>query len=301
MSIQIIPIPNDGGTALTDSIGTPTGISVAIPIIDNSYNFNHTGIYKVSASSFSTRHNVAYYAFDGDANTFWQTDFSGNTVHQKNNKHPYTQNSYVKSKNGPSTYQGGGTISSVWATSVHSIGKIEGEWLEINIPLPIKLTSYTIKTPAAEINTFPQGFVIVGSNDGSVWHFIDEQVFTTDEIDNISITNTFNVVSMQSYSYFRLIITSLFENNTTVAISQWLLIGGPNMVNESFTTLSILEMNNPYNYKLSESITAINPEIELFNTTNSTIEPPIFRLSRTDIFFSVITISAIFFLVISKR
>jgi len=298
MSIQLIPVPSNNGTIISDSRGIPTGINVVVPVIDNSYNYNHTGIYKVSSSSFSTTYNVAYYAFDGDATTFWQTDFSGNSI-QKGSKQPYTQNSYIKSKNGPSTYQGGGTLSSVWTTKVATIGNIQGEWLQIQIPSPIYLSSYTIKTPSTDINTFPQGFLIVGSKNGSDWQFVDERVFKTKEIDDISNTNTFDIVSTQSYSYFRLIVTSLFQNNSTVAISEWSLFGVPHLIGESFTTLSILEMNNPYNYKLSESIGSITP-----SNSEALVDVPettIFTLSSIDIFFSLMTISAIFFLVINKR
>ena len=81
------------------------------------------------------------------------------------------------------------------------------------------LNSYTIATPQT---MFPQCFYIVGSNDGIKWYFLDTHTIKNNK--NLEEA-TFNLNSIEKYTYFRLIINSLFENNDIVTIIKWQISG----------------------------------------------------------------------------
>jgi hypothetical protein len=249
MSIQIIPIP---GISFKDNIA-----NVTEPINDNGQNFNHMGKYIASSSSYSSKKHKAENAFN-DNDEFWQCDYSKNTNYNKKTfpyLTPYSQNPYVKSEDGSSVFQGGGFPSVTWSTPVtfsNSVENVEGEWLQIQLPKPIFFYRYTITTPEpiGKVNTFPNSFIIVGSNNGNTWNFVDQKIVKTESLKH---TYTFNTTTLNSYSYFRLIITGLVENIDIISISNWSLFGNmKSKVNpEAFTNqfnniIPINEINQQY-------------------------------------------------------
>ena len=226
--IQIVPIP---GNQFTDNT-----ITINTPINDNSYNYSHVGEYIASSSSWSSDKTMAKNAFNIKSNDSWQCDYGDNSNYDKykNTYTKYTQNPYIKSRSGPSSYQinGGGTINTAWKTT---IGKqsdnniVYGEWLQIKIPaeMAIYLFKYTILTPPPINNviTFPKSFIILGSNDGNNWNYLDQQIIKNPINTANRIPVTFNINSVTKYSYFRMIITSLFQGNDIISINQWALYG----------------------------------------------------------------------------
>ena len=242
---------------IPNSIGKFTNNVMIINVQPENENYNKNGKFIASASS---NPNAASNAFDNDYSTAWQCSSKPVTsiekpaitlVKELNNNDTitnaindaiksfkiqkslsniktvdppivYKQNPYKKSSNGPSTYQGGGDIHSItyYKTHINKLNKyIPGEWLQIKIPMATYLNSYTIATPQT---MFPQCFYIVGSNDGIKWYFLDTHTIKNNK--NLEEA-TFNLNSIEKYTYFRLIINSLFENNDIVTIIKWQISG----------------------------------------------------------------------------
>jgi hypothetical protein len=242
--IKVIPIPGINFNSNT--------VTVNKPIIDNDVKFDHIGTYIASSSSYSGPNTMPYNAFNSISDNFWQCDYANNPNFDARlfkYQIPYANDPYVPSKDGPSEYQalGGGSVNTKWTTVVgvgNKIKNIYGEWLQIQIPseFPIFLFSYSILTPPpiSNVMSFPKSFVIVGSMDGTNWNYVDQQIMKND----VDTTNrqpiVFNINSVESYCYFRLIITSLFKQNTIIAINQWALnamtISTTNR--DAFTTMS---------------------------------------------------------------
>lgn len=225
-TIQILPLPEN--KKLTSNTSIITG--VANPTRDENYTPN--GEYKVTASSFANDKTQPYNVFNDSESTFWQCDFSGNSNYNVHtNAHPkYMQDPYNKGT--PSTYQGGGTTTNTWVTTIGEDGKqqsfIKGEWIQVQLPYNVYLFKYSILTPAyTESSTFPVKFTVVGSNDGKVWKFIDYRNTIVDEYPPIAShpLKTYNINSNDKYSFFRLIISEMSGKIPYVKLNQWNLWG----------------------------------------------------------------------------
>lgn len=233
--IQIFPLPNQ--KLLLAEETQVTGI-------DNKGIDNYTpnGKYKVTASSYASATTSPYMAFNGSDSNYWQCDYNGSSS-DINKKYPIYTTDPFNGKN-PSTYQGGGAQTNTWTTQVGTVSLL-GEWLQVQLPYSIFLYSYIIKTPNYTVNsTFPKRFTILGSNDGSVWEYVDQQNVKTAVL-NSKPSRVYNINSTKSYSYFRLVISEMPNEAKNIMIKQWNMNGvttlTPNpdyKTNESFITLS---------------------------------------------------------------
>ena len=233
--IQIFPLPNQ--KLLLAEETQVTGI-------DNKGIDNYTpnGKYKVTASSYASATTSPYMAFNGSDSNYWQCDYNGSSS-DINKKYPKYTTDPFNGKN-PSTYQGGGAQTNTWTTQVGTVSLL-GEWLQVQLPYSIFLYSYSIKTPNYTVNsTFPKRFTILGSNDGSVWEYVDQQNVKTAVL-NSKPSRVYNINSTKSYSYFRLVISEMPGESKNIMIKQWNMNGvtalTPNpdyKTNESFITLS---------------------------------------------------------------
>ena len=251
--IRIVPFPDE----VIDFSSNRITISTPIKDIDD---FDHTGEYVVTSSSYCDTDHLAYNAFTRGLDHFWQSDFNGNPLYDKRKfayKTPYTQNPYVKSTSGPSVYQsnGGGSISTTWSTPVkvgNSTNLVQGEWIQLQIPstYPLYLSSYSLLSPPPDGNTcmFPQNFMVLGSMDGNTWFIIDQQIFTRSFNSNNGTPILFKVNAVDKACYFRLVITSLFQNNDIPRINHWSLTGtsAATTKHESFESMSFTPIGNAY-------------------------------------------------------
>jgi len=227
--IKIVPVPKHVFTSNT--------LIVADPIDDNESNYNHVGKYIASSSSYSSEDRFAKNAFNPISDSFWQCDYADNSNYNKHTfayKEPYKYNPYIKAGDGPSIYRpiGGGVANTTMTTWVNQDNKktiISGEWLQVQIPddFAVHLFKYSILTPTPINNviTFPKSFLVVGSLDGTAWDIIDQQVTQDDMNTADRKPRVFNINSTKKYTYFRLIITSLFKGMDIVSINQWALYG----------------------------------------------------------------------------
>jgi len=207
--------------------------------------------FTASSSSFFSDEFKPFKAFNGstDNTIFWQSNTYPNsnnpkpTITRPKVPNPYTQTPYLSSDG---TYQGGGRSNGYYFStnikSTNSNNISSGEWIQIQLPTPILLTLYSILAPSQQdtVNFFPQKFTLAGSEDGITWNYIDSQDVNNNIYDcKDRKPILFTVSNTTPYSYFRLIINKLPNNNTIVKINQFNLSGIYPI--ESFTGNQIIE------------------------------------------------------------
>ena len=100
-----------------------------------------------------------------------------------------------------------------------------GEWLQIQIPSPVTVSSYSI-TPTGSGGvaiSSPVNFVVLGSRDGVNWFSVNSQAGITSW--SSSTPQTFTVASGQAYTYYRIVINKLNGNNQNAVILELTLYG----------------------------------------------------------------------------
>ena len=121
-------------------------------------------------------------------------------------------------------------------TSIHSLGGYQGEWVRLDIPYEIKLTSFRIRQRSGSNDQAPKSFLIIGSNTGNEW----DLVFTIGDaalVNNVS--KDFTVNSTKYYKYYALVVTSLAGTGGSAAISELRYFGtpGPTTLDKGSLTL----------------------------------------------------------------
>jgi hypothetical protein len=115
-------------------------------------------------------------------------------------------------------------------TSIYGIGLVGGEWLQIQLPVAIILTSYTLQVRSDGYYSAqaPGQWYIVGSNDGSTWYNIQQTTSTSwaasSQVNTFTVTNS----TPTPYSYYRIVITNGYSSGTGagyIAIGDWALFG----------------------------------------------------------------------------
>lgn len=226
--IQLVPFTDK------DILFTSSKLSITKPIVDNSFSYTHMGDYVVSASSFKNDSCAPYHAFNSLGSSYWETDSSGNadfssqTTEKRTYSAAYIQDPYSNSTLANSSYQGGGLKSNTWSTMVGQ-NPIPGEWLQIQLPntMPIFLYKYSILTPkpVGGIMTFPSKFMVVGSSDGQIWDYVDQQNLSSPRDTTDEVPVVFNLNVTKNYNYYRLIVSEMFKQNSVLRINEWALYG----------------------------------------------------------------------------
>jgi hypothetical protein len=107
------------------------------------------------------------------------------------------------------------------STTVISDTTYTGDWLQIQLAIPIILTKYNIYTRNNDLNRGPKDFYIGGSNDGSVWFNVDSQTNITSYTTS---GKSFNISSNNiPYSYYRIVVPA--NNGSWLSICEWELYG----------------------------------------------------------------------------
>lgn len=242
--IQITPLPTNN--LLKDTTTEITGI----PYDTNNPKYNRNGTYIATSSSYANPANKAFNIFNGSASAPWSCDFSNNSNYNSSTfsnprylRDPYTANM-------PSSYQGGGQTSTYYGTLLGTGNKaktIYGEWVQLQLPYQVYLYRYNIVIPTSKKGSsyFPKKFMVVGSNDGNKWDYIHQKDFTNDSLNNNGTMIEYNINSPDKYSYFRLIISELFDHQNKISIKQWNMFGtvDPTINNEAFTDMSSSDKN----------------------------------------------------------
>jgi Concanavalin A-like lectin/glucanases superfamily/Glycine rich protein len=167
------------------------------------------GLYKVNSSTYYNGTNPAYYIFNkaAGAGTWWAGSV-GNVY------------------SGTSPYLFNGPQSAPYAITMSSI-TYYGEWITIQLPYPIVLTSYTIVSRDAPSQS-PSQWIVAGSTDGVTWTTISTQLtpfyFTYNgqpQTVNITVTS-----STPAYNNYAIVILANCGGGYT-AMSEWRLYGYP--------------------------------------------------------------------------
>lgn len=176
------------------------------------------GTYAASASSVNSPFS-AYLAFEtktlyDNAPSFWHSADSGSTIYNA------------------TTGQYASTVTTIAQNGV----SYQGEWLQIQLPSSIALTSFEI-LPRPFVGSTrlcaqrsPRNFALLGSNDGLSWTL----VYTGTNVNNwTEASKTFSVTSSASaFTHFRLVVSAVGNddvgsNQTSVQISRLRLFGVP--------------------------------------------------------------------------
>jgi hypothetical protein len=288
--VQILPIPKFNFTSNSTIIKDP--------ILDNIYEYDHTGNYTITSSSCAVDSKSPYFsnysqfvAFNDHSNDVIQSNTPINTFLFDIAASPfrtvryltypkYTQFPYLFSPSGPAKYQGGGDAGNYWTTKVgggDTATILHGEWLQVDIPaeIPMFLFKYSILVPYFEHVSFPQSFAVLGYNNGTKqWDFIDQQYLNSSPDTSSKTPVVYNLNSTKKYSSFRLVISQLFEKSSgMLAIQQWALYGTPeSVINRDVDSFSTMAINQKFDsYASATSVNGVNYSNSLPLTENNQI------------------------------
>jgi hypothetical protein len=129
------------------------------------------------------------------------------------------------------------SVSGVYEGSVlHHNGSVSGEYLQLELPYEIKLSSYSLAPwnyPTGgdfQYADFPRDFIIYGSKDYTNWDVLDTR--SGQSSTSQSDIKTYNINSLKTYKYFTIVITKINTATYPVsaiyaAIGEWRLFGTP--------------------------------------------------------------------------
>ena len=187
------------------------------------------GYYTASASSEQSSTYSVWRAFDKtNAGTGATNSWSCLTT-RYNTTLPYAYN---------------GTVSTYDINGVN----YPGEWLQIQLPIPIKVEKYSINVRPDSLTTNPSQWNVLDSSDGINWNFLDRRngiTWTTGATTQFGITNP-----SRYSSYYRLITSNLQGNGGYVSIGEWRLftntVIGQNYYPKYKATIPYYTSVNPY-------------------------------------------------------
>jgi hypothetical protein len=97
---------------------------------------------------------------------------------------------------------------------------VYGEWIEYQLATPTPITSYTLQGRPRANSRYPASWVILGSNDDSMWTLLDTQTGAG--------WGTYALKAVTSaYAYYRIVFTQI-TSSLMVSISGWILNSGGN-------------------------------------------------------------------------
>lgn len=200
-------IPRIGGTRNVQAY-PPAAMTGYLTNIQNAT--YGAGIYIASASSDQGSANgLAYMAFDktnGTTTGLWW---------------------------GSGTYANSTGIYSGSASTIDVVGtSYSGEWVQLQMPLSITLTHYSIQIQPNGTSNSPNTFYLFGSTNGTAWYLVNQQSGVNSWV--MGGTITFVANSSQGYNYYRLLATKTNNNSggtAVFAISELVLYGTQESIN----------------------------------------------------------------------
>jgi hypothetical protein len=192
----------------------PTGVqalavSNAPAAVTNQGPYGHNGVWVYSASSEAGEPYPAYFAFDGNASTFWHSQY----IQVPNRL--YVSGEY-------------NVLAGRESTLVNAATKY-GEWLQVKMPAAVPIRGYNLQGMLESyMSRSPRNFSILGSNDGTTWAVVDERSNINDWTASV---RTFTLTQASAaYSYYRIVVASVgnagFQDAgaNTVQIATWTLV-----------------------------------------------------------------------------
>lgn len=158
--------------------------SINFPLMTADTTVINSQTYIASASSYWDSGYLPYRAFDYSTTTVWHTQQTA-------------------------TYNAGAYIGA-FTTTVSSVSRA-GEWVQLQYPSAVTITSYEIQSRDGQNSTAPTAWWIAGSNDGSAWTLVDTRTGITWQTNLQTIT--FIPATPGTYSYYRIIINAVYGAN----------------------------------------------------------------------------------------
>jgi hypothetical protein len=158
--------------------------SINFPLMTADTTVINSQTYIASASSYWDAGYLPYRAFDYSTTTVWHTQQTA-------------------------TYNAGAYIGA-FTTTVSSVSRA-GEWVQLQYPSAVTITSYEIQSRDGQNSTAPTAWWIAGSNDGSAWTLVDTRTGITWQTNLQTIT--FIPATPGTYSYYRIIINAVYGAN----------------------------------------------------------------------------------------
>ena len=195
------------GQVSVQSIGLSSNVVPWPPAAMTGYVTSINGKTYVASASSENSGAYAWYAFDKNTTNYWNWNFS-----ILGNLYPGGAGITYGNYTGP-------------VTTTDTQGTVyKGEWIQLQLPTRISLSSYTVYGPSPTYD--PGTFFVLGSNDGVNWTLVSSQVFvpwtTTPQ------TLTFQAQSSQTFSYFRMVIGAIMSSGTgnySIPFPEWTLYG----------------------------------------------------------------------------
>jgi hypothetical protein len=183
------------------------------------------GTYTVSSSSAYSSYAVPYFVFC-NANTtsspWWAT--GGTTITTPNVDRTLISTGYQTfSQSGytlAGVYQGGGSTASTFSTTYNTSSTASGEWIQMQFPYKIKLTSFSFYPRGGgytKQDRNPKSGFILGSNDGTTWSLI--HTYSSGTLTGNTGPFTFAISTSTGYTYIRFVITALYGTTEGVFVS----------------------------------------------------------------------------------
>ena len=151
---------------------------------------------------------------------------------------------------------------------VGSKSMLFGEWVQIQLPYNLKITSYNLLNNFSNTSTCPQIFYLLASIDSFTWYLLDSQNIQTFPENNIPLI--FNVSSNSSFNYYRLVINKLRGGDvksTNINLLQWNIQGL--YINNTYT----INVDSTVNYNLKLQGIQDNATYTLSAISNYSIDP----------------------------
>jgi hypothetical protein len=122
------------------------------------------------------------------------------------------------------TYNG---VTGAYSGSLSTNG-YAGEWLQIQLPSPVFMTSFRLTSRSHATRGDPKDFAVFASHDGQVWvrvHVISGEVFTSNETKSYTVTTP-----SAPCKYFRLVINTItpYTSAAWASVGEWYIHGVAN-------------------------------------------------------------------------
>ena len=226
-----LSLANNGNVTLNSNITVSPNSTNAT---SNSWSNNNINWTSSASSQYNTTEYQSCNAFNNTNTTSWASTY--------NSTNSYTGGAYSGSSKQVTNNVNNAGLSA-------GVTLINGEWLQIQSSIPIRMDSYKLSS-GGSTNQLPKTYYILGSNDNTNWYGIQNVSIntlpttaartlintsipvstTTYTIPNYggtgasyTLTSTGYIGASNTYSYFRMVITSIFSGGTNnpTEIGEW--------------------------------------------------------------------------------
>lgn len=195
--------------------GTQTGIGQNF-YADQAGNLTTSNVFEYPPASMSASstiiNNERYVVI---ASSEWDTNYQ---AFEAFDKATAETNTWHTGPNGTSRYNNVDGSYTAAASTNSTPGFENGEWLQLELPSAINVSSYSFTTRAAAPLHAPRSWRIVGSNNGSSWVSIDEQSGITSW--TAGETKTYTINSPVPYRFYRFIGRAVLAGSDNLVVAE---------------------------------------------------------------------------------